>query len=173
MDTFIEQIIKKNRTGRDAVLKALICVGAVLVSVVMLFLPIVPVNFLFALGVVYGGYYLMTGFDCEYEYIVTNGEIDIDKIIAKRKRKRLITFKISAFESFGEYKDAPAPGNSVTTVLANGRDETGDDSRDYYADFKHGSLGSVRIIFTPNERVLEAMKPYLPRNIRNGMLRQQ
>lgn len=44
-------------------------------------------------GSLYGGYILITNMSVEYEYIVTNGEMDIDKIIAKRRRKRLITVK--------------------------------------------------------------------------------
>ncbi|UKI37385.1 MAG: DUF6106 family protein [Clostridiales bacterium] len=46
-------------------------------------------------GVVYGAYILITHFNVEYEYILTNGDIDIDKIIAKKKEKK-------SFELFDE-----------------------------------------------------------------------
>ncbi len=53
-----------------------------------------------AAAALYGGYYLTTKLDVEYEYI-TNGEIDVDKITAQRSRKRLITFRCGSATDFG------------------------------------------------------------------------
>ena len=36
----------------------------------------------------YIAYRINTSFDVEFEYILTNGELDIDKITHKRRRKR-------------------------------------------------------------------------------------
>lgn len=164
MDIFVEQIVKKPSGTKEMLLKVLIGIAAGLISAVgVLFLGVYAIVIIF--GIFYGAYWLMTGLDCEYEYIVTNGEIDVDKIVAKRKRSRLITIKASTFESYGEYKDAPKLENGVTVVKADG---IGDYPL-YYADFKHNSIGNARLIFTPNDRVLEALKPFLPRAIRVSM----
>lgn len=50
----------------------------------------------------------------EYEYIVTNGEMDIDKIIAKRRRKRLITVNARTFERFGPFKESDHAGETYS-----------------------------------------------------------
>lgn len=60
--------------------------------------------FLILCGAIYGAYWLISGMSIEYEYILTNGEIDVDKIIAQRKRKRLVTVSAKTFEAFGPYK---------------------------------------------------------------------
>ena len=123
MDIFVEQIVKKTASGRDMVLRVLIIIGMcvlTLASVLLLFTIAYAFAVLIFFGTMWGGYRLFSGLDCEYEYIVTNGEIDIDKIIAKRKRIRLITAKASAFEAFGKYDDAPDTDESVTTVCAVG-----------------------------------------------------
>ncbi len=164
MDIFVEQIVKKPSGRKEMLLKALIGIGAGLISAVGVLL-LGSYALVVIVGVFYGAYWLMTGLDCEYEYIVTNGEIDIDKIVAKRKRKRLITIKASTFESYGEYKDAPKLESNVTVVKADGNG----DNPLYYADFKHNSIGNARLVFSPNERVLEALKPFLPRSIRTSM----
>jgi hypothetical protein len=39
----------------------------------------------------------------EYEYIVTNGEMDVDMIQSKTNRKRLISFKCSEIERIEPY----------------------------------------------------------------------
>lgn len=40
----------------------------------------------------YGAYLLMSMQNIEYEYILTNSEIDIDKIMSKKARKRIASF---------------------------------------------------------------------------------
>ena len=165
MDIFAEQIVKKKSTGKTVALKALIIAGVVILSAGCLFLMLcgLGIAFFLGVGIVYGGYYLLSGMDCEYEYIVTNGEIDVDKIIAKRKRKRLITAKAPLFERFGKLCDAPEPDSDATIVLAEG---DGNGEENYYADFTHASVGNVRLIFTPESKIIEAVRPFLPRNTR-------
>lgn len=175
MDIFVEQIVRKPSSGRDKALKVLIVAGVLILAALCVFVflfifPALGLGLLILAGIFYGGYYLLTNFDCEYEYIVTNGEIDIDKIIAKRKRIRLITAKASAFEAFGEYGEgAPAAAEGVTTVNAAGESEYGDSAGLYYADFKHASAGDVRLIFSPEEKVIEAITPFLPAAVRVNM----
>ncbi len=175
MDIFVEQIVKKASSGKDLALKILIIAGAVVLAAacIFVFLFIIPfpgLGLLLMFGICYGSYFLLTNLDCEYEYIVTNGEIDIDKIIAKRKRVRLITAKAPTFEAFGEYTDSsPDAAESVTVVKAVGENESGADAKNYYADFKHAAAGNVRLIFTPEERVVEAITPFLPAALRIGL----
>ena len=38
-------------------------------------------------------YLILPNFDLEYEYLYVGGDIDIDKIMAKRKRKRVASFQ--------------------------------------------------------------------------------
>ena len=171
MDIFVEQIVKKTASGKDWALRILIGIAMGILTAVSLFifffiLPIPAAGVLLVAGIFWGGYRLITNSDCEYEYIVTNGEIDIDKIIAKRKRVRLITAKASVFEAFGEYENAPEAEDGVTVVSAAGINESEADTKMYYADFKHPSAGNVRLIFTPEERVVDAIYPFLPRQIK-------
>jgi len=101
------------------------------------------------------------GVDCEYEYIFTNGSLDIDKIIGKRSRKRLVSAECENFTSFGMLKNAPAAADGITTVLAS--DGTGEG--EYYADFKHSSAGNVRLIFTPDEEMIKVITSAIPRPV--------
>ena len=176
MDIFVEQIVKKEVSGKDWALRIIIGIAMGVLSAVGLFILLwIPfmsfLGLLLIAGVIWGGYRLITNTDCEYEYIVTNGEIDIDKIIAKRKRVRLLTAKASAFEAFGEYENAPDTEDGVTTVSATGANESGEDTKIYYADFKHPSAGNVRLIFSPNEKVIDAITPFLPRQLKINMMK--
>ena len=93
MDIYREQIVPKSPTKMDTLKK--ICVGfiAIMLAAVLFllsgFFNLTFIGLIFAGVFIYFGFYLISSFDTEYEYIVTNGEIDIDKIIAKRKRKKI------------------------------------------------------------------------------------
>lgn len=162
MDVFVEQLVKKPSDGKSTALKILVAFGVVVISLFCLYLMLIGIfiALFLILAAIYGGIYLIQGFNAEYEYIVTNGDIDIDKIIAKRKRKRLITVKCSKIEDFGKLKDAPDV-SGITIVEAGGISD--DEAEDYYADLVHDSFGKVRLVFTPTERTLEAITPFLPR----------
>ena len=86
MDSYCEYIVKKRNGGKELGLRALIIVAAIALFIVFMMLGFVMPNFsmitiLLAAGSLYGGYILITNMSVEYEYIVTNGEMDIDKII--------------------------------------------------------------------------------------------
>ena len=163
MDTFAEQLVVKPMTPQDQLKKT----GLILVTVVLclgltyLSLTFMPLILLVVCAVAYGAYFLITGMNVEYEYSVTNGELDVDKIIAKRKRKHMLTVKISDFETLGLESEAKFD-NTVTTFLVG----DGDEEHYYAADFQHESLGRVRLVFSPNERVLEAIRSSLKRGLR-------
>lgn len=167
MDIFVEQLVKKQADGKSTAAKILVLAGVLVVvgaSVFLLLTQFMIFGFLLICGACYGGYYLLSGFDCEYEYIVTNGEMDVDKIIAKRKRKRMITAKASLFQHFGKLSDAPEIDSGVTIVKVDGLSD--ESTEIYYADFTHSALGEVRLIFSPEQKVVDGLRPFLSRNTR-------
>ena len=99
----------------------------------------------------------------EYEYILTNGEIDVDKIIAQRKRKRLVTVSAKTFEAFGPYKMAEhANRNYDNRILAC---ESEDSPGVYYATFRHNTLGHCLLVFNPDDRIIQGVKSFIPRTV--------
>ena len=103
MDTFVEQLVVKPMTPADQAKKfgliaatGILCLGLAYLSVMVM-----PLILLVVCAVAYGGYFLVTGMNVEYEYSVTNGELDVDKIIAKRKRKHMLTVRIADYHVFG------------------------------------------------------------------------
>lgn len=164
-DFYAEYLVPKKSTGADTAKK--IGIGILTAFVASFFFVAFPfVGILMAALVFYGGYFLITGVDVEYEYIITNGDMDIDKVIGKRKRKRLITAPIGTFTAFGKLSEAPEAADGTTTVLASGG--TGEE---YYCDFVHKSAGNVRIIFTPSEKIIEGIGIFIPRQMKAEFMR--
>ncbi len=160
MDTYSEQLVKKNETSADNIKKMIIIVAGVLVVAGLLFVTftITPFALLAVAAAVYGIYWLVTGINVEYEYIVTNGSLDIDKIISKRKRVNLLSVDIKDFSELGKYDEQSFSG---TTIYAVGSEE-----ELIYAIFNSEQYGSARLVFTPNEKVMKCIKPHLNRKIK-------
>jgi hypothetical protein len=166
MDSYAEQLVYKYPSGKDNLKKFSIYVIAIVLAIVVIMLTISTIlaglGFLLGAGIAWLGYFLGTRQYTEYEYIITNGEIDIDKIVAKSKRSRLLTVKVSTFTAFGHFTEDIKDDESLTLVLAS--ENTGVD--DWYADFESETYGKTRLIFTPNQQFLECVKPYLKNGIK-------
>ena len=160
MDVFCEYIVKVKKNPVELTISALGIILAVILlgfSLFFLFTPFSSFVLLIDAGVVYGAYILITHFNVEYEYILTNGDIDIDKIIAKRKRKRVLSFSTKEFEIVAPYKQ----GENSTNVLDLG---TRNYENAYYAVFSKDGQKKT-LVFNPPQKMIEAMKTYSPRTV--------
>lgn len=101
-DVFIEVLVKRNRKATDLPMKILLVVVVlVLIAGGILFMPL-----LIPLGLIVGfieWYFIFPRFDVEYEYSFVNGEIDIDAIYSKEKRKHLDTVEVDTLECVAPY----------------------------------------------------------------------
>jgi hypothetical protein len=107
---------------------------------------------------------LIKNFDTEFEYIVTNGELDIDQIIGKRKRKRLLTIDSRLFEIVAPDSDVNfSPYNS--TQFRERIDASSRVNPRYFAVCPSKQGGKLLLYFEPNDRILDAVKMYNPRAV--------
>ena len=169
IDSFIEYMIKAKKTGSVIFRQILIVFGCTLlllaVTFVFLILPPVAINFwpLFMAGIIYLTYRLLASMEIEYEYILTNGELDVDKITNRKRRKRLITVHSKTFIEFGKadkQKDFTDKEKEYSKIIdASGHSEI---FCDYYAVFfKNGQ--KVKLIFNPTGKMIDVFKFYAPR----------
>ena len=166
LDNFCEYLIKRKKGTNDIVRIALyVVLGLMLTFLLMtyglslaytyapyltsLLLPLVAL-------VWYGVYRLITKLNIEFEYALTDGQLDIDRIENKNKRKRLlrnISIKGAALlapVTDGEYNEHY---RSLKTV-----DATANESTDnvYFLVFENEGQDQC-LLFEPNARMLEAM----------------
>ena len=165
MDKFAEQLVKKYPSSSETLKKTLIvvaavigCIAAVLFCVTLPKLS--PVFILFAIGVIYGAFWLINSMYTEYEYEVTNGDLDISKIIAKKKRSDLLSVKVSDFTSLSEYDE-----NNMTRYHCS----DGTINHLFYADFSNENGEKCRLYFSPSVSIIEAMLPFLKPQIKEDI----
>jgi hypothetical protein len=173
-DVFIEYMVAKRQTIGTTLLKLFIGLGGVAVAIAaFMFSPYLGAfNFLgvfIAAGAIYGAWVLITGMNIEYEYSLTNGELDIDTIIAQRKRKRLLSLKVRDVEDFGRYNAPEQEGKTYQTKIFACDHPLGEEL--WYFVTQHREKGKTLVVFNASEKMLEGMKPFLPRSLSHKAFR--
>ena len=95
-DLYSELLVKKEQTVKDQAIKILLIFFIVFTAIAGLLLTPLAWVLTIALGV--AAYFVMPLLDLEYEYVFVNGELDIDRIASKSKRKRMKSFDLAKME---------------------------------------------------------------------------
>lgn len=160
MDVFVEQIVAIKKTGKTYMTYfAIVLLALILLSVAYLFAPIIFIP-IFAL-VVFGAYNLCIRLNIEYEYIVTNTTMDIDKIIAKSSRKRVVSFDITSIQRIEKYTGLLPNNVEKDCFFACNKN----DQNAFVVYYKAEGKQQETFVFAPNERIREFIKSILPRYI--------
>ena len=160
-DVFKEQLIKRNPTAKDKSAKFGIIAGVVLIFLIVM--ALIPGFGLLIVAVAgFGAYILIGRFNKEYEYIYTNGELDIDVIYNKSSRKRVFTGNVKDFEIMAHVDD-PSHKNSFASANERLDYSSGTPSERSYIFLTNYKSKRVAIIVEPNDEMLEVIAKALTR----------
>lgn len=165
-DLYLEELIKKKRTGKDTALRTLLMA----VTAVLVVLALLSWNMLFivpAIAVCIADIFLFPRFNVEWEYQYVNGEIDVDRILSKAKRKRIATFDIANAEIL-----APAVSHRLDHYNSNPKLKV----RDYsscdperaklvYAMIVSNEGELTKVLFEPSGQMVKDMRSKAPRKV--------
>jgi len=163
-DVFKEQLVKRVPTHKDTLIKAGLigaCFFIVFASLMFIpqFLPIIAI----VLG--FGLFYTFSMMRKEYEYIFTNGELDIDCIYGKSRRKRKFSCEVREAFIIAHHSRRDAE-QELSTATATMDFSTGviNDTTFYLLAIHQGKR--VKVVFNPNEMMFNAVKSYIsPRKL--------
>ncbi len=166
-DTFVEQLVKIEPTAKTRATKIAIWVTAVLLTVGLIFLSVFYNKFAFvflllAVVGIYGAYYLCSQLNVEYEYIITNGTIDIDCIINQQKRQRMASFMASEIEVYEKYNATKHKPDSKKRVYFG----CTPDSNCAAISVKHPKGGVYTVVLNLNDEFKEAIKRFADYSIK-------
>jgi len=167
MDSFIEKIVQKKRNTQDYLISFGIVIATFIVATgIMMILSqyISQFAFLLAIGAVYLGFRLQSRTNVEFEYLVTNGSLDIDKIISQRKRIRIFSADCKEFDAVGRVKSKNygphiTAGSEVIFAGSNMSSESL-----YFVTLSYKSKKTV-LYFEPDQRMLDSFRRYIPSKI--------
>ncbi len=164
MDIFCEYLVKK-KSLEDTLKKFGLILACIFVCYLIFyisffvfpglitFMPILIAAAIF--GTVLG----VRNFSIEYEYIFTNGVLDIDIIKGRAKRKNLISVPCRKIEYMGRITNSYTSSNTTINAIY-------DASRSGKYVITFSDDGILKdVLFQPPEKLLLNMKKYNPKNI--------
>ena len=163
-DLYSELLVKKEKTMKDNLIK----VGAIGLTALLVLagLFIHPLALLPAiiLGVV-SYLFIIPKTDLEYEYLFLNGEMDIDMIMAKSKRKKAGSFRLSETDIV-----APMDSHRLDYYKNNQKLKvldfsSGNEKNKRYGVVTRNEKESCMIIIEPDENMAKAIKNSAPSKV--------
>ena len=126
----------------------------------------IPVVLLFDLAAGFIIYFVFRNTSVEFEYDYFGGELTVDKILNRAKRKRLRIFDFAKLDYIAKYGSERMTrleehGNSVYYNYS--AHDIREDS--YVAVFHNDEKATVFLEFSPNEELLAVLKKYYPRKV--------
>lgn len=165
-EVFKECLIKQKKSPVDAAMQVGLVVGAVVLSFLAFMLGGDFIGPVIIVGILFGAVYLFNKFSREYEYILTNNELDIDVIYNRNSRKRIITFDMKKIQVMASIKDEAhaAELNKGNYKVINASDNK-NDANTYAIITQSDKLGACKILITPSESILEDMYRQAPSKV--------
>ena len=163
-DVFNEQIVKKKRDFTDVIKIILIILAAFVVDSVFLIVNMLRMVFpaVFAISI-YLAYNFIRNMSIEYEYSVMNGELDVDSIAGRRKRKKLLSVSVRRFSILAPVKEeyrAEYESQSIRNFIHANISDRMDGL--WFARYEDDAGVDTVLFFNPNGKVLGAIARVIP-----------
>lgn len=170
MDTFIEQLVVIKNSGKVKATKIAIWAVCSLLALGLIAFAILSPTFSFLLLILAAAAFLCAYYMCgqlnnEFEYIITNRDIDIDRIVNKKKRIRMASFTcsdIEDIEKYDPYKHVGDKSRNINVYFGCTPDENA-----YAFKIKHPKNGHYFLVITPNEDFRDAVRKFVQYNLKS------
>lgn len=167
-DVFKEQLVKRESNFTDLMKKIGVAILGVVVILVTSMIPtVLDLGILpfIVIAVGWGTIILIRRFNVEYEYVFTNGELDIDKIFNKSKRKSALSIDVRQFVVMVNRNRADI-NSEIGNINQTLDFSSGILKEDSYAAVYEKDGKRTLLLFDPNEVMFDAIKMYISRKIK-------
>ncbi len=167
LEGFHEQLVTHTPSLRDTLIRFGMVLGSIIAAVVVMYVGQLfrfhMVSMFAAIITIGFGIRAAALYKWEYEYVITAGDMDIDKITAQRSRKRMVSFRAADCEMIapygrGNYKapymDLPVEDYSASISHPD----------NYFAVYERAGKKTM-IVFQPSAEMVSQLKAYNPKNV--------
>lgn len=162
-DLYSEVLVKKRTTGTDRLKKAGLILLTAAAAFVALFLNVWFIAAVIALGL--ACFFLLPAFDVEFEYLLVNRELDIDKIFSQSRRKKAEEFHLEEMELFAPVKSPRLDRYRDNRQLRVKDYSSQNGAKGVYAMIIRDNQGGCKVLLEPDEAMLDAMKKTFPNKV--------
>ena len=157
---YMEQLVPRKTATKQNAMTKIICLILTVVFIALSFiigLSLIPAIILIIVDII-----LMKNSNIEYEYLYLNGDLDIDKVIAKQRRKHAISVSMENVEIIAPRNSGEVRTFQKVKVLDF---SSGIDSPAVYKMILTKDNQKIAILFEPNKALLDGMRMIAPRKV--------
>ena len=158
-DFYTEQMVKKQPDMKDMLTKAvLVAVTIVSFLIVLMF----PIGLILPIAMIVLDVFMFRRLNVEYEYLFLNGDLDIDKIMNKAKRKKVFSVNVGDLELMAPFDavELRQYQNARTYDYSSGNKQA-----KRYVLVVSGSGELKKVIIEPNGTIIEGFYMMAPRKV--------
>lgn len=160
-DVFVEQLVKHRLRLRNILIKVLAILFALFITATAWLISPTYSYIIFTAAVLLA-YLIFRSQDYEFEYTYTNGELDVDRIVAQRRRKRVMSTNCRCIDVMAPYTQENEHLRKAYKVIRTVDYSSSPKSESRWFFVFTGTSGAqVMVIFEPGARLLDAMKDEL------------
>ena len=162
-DIFNEYLVRRKNGPKQLLYKGLIGLAAIAVMALALyFLGIFALLVIVAVGA--GIFFAYKEFDVEFEYCLTNDELDIDRIVSRERRKNVLNVNVKTIEILAPVASEHSAKMKNKSIRRTLDYSSGiNDSRRWFAIFDDPKAGKTLLIFDPPRKMRDGIRTYIPR----------
>lgn len=170
MDGFCEQVVKR-KVGFKQRLTATLLIGIfVLLEVIFIFLYLVApspfwimMNFMVGFAAVFIlSIALPRIYKTEFDYSVVGNTFYVDKVIASKRRKSYNRVEVATITDLAKIEKDNVPNQKYAKTYDCSE---GGYEGNYYCIYHEAGKGKCLMIFSPSEKILQGMRPYMTREV--------
>ncbi len=165
-DVFSEYLVKCKMLPKNYLFIVLaVLAGLIITGAILLFIPGLLVLAIFAW---FGVYFVIRLQKTEYEYIFTSGNLDIDQLSGDMRRKRKLEVEAETVQLI-----APEKSESALAFAHGNYKDYDFSSHDPDSKYRYVIIGAskgenVRVLFEPNEKMLDNMWRFFPSKVKRA-----
>lgn len=167
-DQYFEHLVALKPSWRTRVTQVMLVLTAIFLTYTLfgLMAKVPYIMSVVVVGIWYGVWFLWRFFNTEFEYSLTNGDLDIDRIYGKKRRKNVLGIHVKRFELMARvtsdyYRQCRQDGNIKTYLDFSSHvniEET------FFCVFSDEG-GRKMLFFEPTEEMLDIIKVYIPNKL--------
>lgn len=160
-DVFVEQLVKHKLRFKNILIKVLSILFGIFITLTAWLISATYSYIIFTAAwlLVYA---IFRSQDYEFEYIFTNGDLDVDRIVAQRRRKRVMSTdcrSIVVMAPCDEAHEYLTKEHEIVRTVDYTSSPTSENR--WFFIFVGASGAKVKVIFEPGKRLFEAMQSEL------------
>ena len=163
-DLYTELLVKRVTPQSAKIFKGVLI--AIIVLTGLAGLLIHPFGFLFFIVFVVFAYFKLPGVDLEFEYLYVNGELDVDKIMSKTRRKRAANYQIEKIEMLVPENSHELDYYKQNSKIKRVDFSSGEKHGNVYAMVYNGEKSQEIVLLELNDIILNDIRRIAPRKVK-------